>query len=143
MHEVKRSALVLASPGQMAALVRDVERYPDFLSWCTEAKIHEQTETLQLASLGVKIGGIRQSFSTRNYLDRNRRVVLELAEGPFQEFGGQWTFAPVGEGCQVELDLRFHFGNPLLAATFKRGFEHMADRLVSDFCKRAEALHGA
>lgn len=142
MHDVKRTALVMQAPGDMARLVRDVERYPEFLSWCTSASIQKQTDDEQLATLGVRIAGVRQQFSTRNRLIGDERVVLELVDGPFQRFSGQWVFTPVGEGCEVHLSLSFHFGNPLLAATFKRGFERVADRLVGDFCRRADALYG-
>jgi len=142
MHEVKRSALVMQTPGEMARLVRDVERYPEFLTWCTDARVLEQDESSQIASLSVKVGGIQQTFSTRNRLVGDEKVYLALEKGPFQRFSGCWTFTPVGDGCQVELELSFHFGNPLLAATFKRGFERIADRLVGDFCRRAEMIHG-
>src|SRR5688572_4946389 len=39
MRDVRRSALLPYSTAQVYGLVADVERYPEFLPWCTEARI--------------------------------------------------------------------------------------------------------
>ena len=44
MREVRRSALLPFTPPQMYGLVADVERYPEFLPWCTSARILAQDE---------------------------------------------------------------------------------------------------
>jgi ribosome-associated toxin RatA of RatAB toxin-antitoxin module len=41
--EIKRTALVLHPAIDMFRLVQDVPAYPEFLSWCSSAKVHEQT----------------------------------------------------------------------------------------------------
>ena len=38
MREVRRSALLPFTAGQIYGLVADVERYPEFLPWCTTAR---------------------------------------------------------------------------------------------------------
>ena len=50
MREVRRSALLPYAVQQVYGLVADVERYPEFLPWCTDARILaiegvERTET--------------------------------------------------------------------------------------------------
>ena len=72
--EIKRTALVLHSALDMFRLVQDVPSYPQFLSWCVSAVVHEQSAQEQLASLGVSVGGAEQTFTTRN-----RFVVTGLA----------------------------------------------------------------
>ncbi len=126
----------------MFDLVCDVKRYPEFLDWVREATVHAQSETGQTASLAVTLGGIRALFTTDNRLDRPREVEMRLREGPFEDLYGCWRFTPVGHGCRVSLDLDFRFSGSLWMRPFRRSFSRMADRMVDDFCRRAEVIHG-
>lgn len=140
--KIERSALVLYSAEKMYALVEDVPAYPRFLSWCKTAEVHEQTATSQKASLSVSVAGVAQSFTTLNRLQPAHSVEMQLLEGPFKDLVGQWLFTPLGEnGCKVSLKMDFHMTKGPLAGLFGRGFGKVADRLVDDFCKRAEEVY--
>lgn len=127
----------------MFELVRDVPRYPEFLSWCTVAEVHRETEQEQVASLTLRVGGISGRFTTVNRLTPGQRVDMSLERSRlFRMLDGHWTFEPVGPGCRVSLALGFEFDNRMVAAAFTQGFARVADRLVADFCARADRLHG-
>jgi len=141
MPEIQRSALVTYSPMQMFDLVRDVERYPEFLSWVVDAESYEETEDHQYASLVVAVAGINRRIVTRNDLIPGEMLRLNLAEGPFRHFSGEWRFSDLGIGSRIQLSLGFEFDNPMLVAAFSRGFVSVANRMVDDFCRRADALY--
>lgn len=142
--EIKRSALVLHPAMDMFQLVQDVPAYPDFLTWCLRSEVHEQSPDHQLASLVVKVSGITQTFTTRNRFVPGERLTLSLVEGPFQHLSGEWLFEPLGgEGSKVSLVLSFDFSSRVLSSAFRRGFTHIADRLVSEFSKRADHVYGS
>lgn len=127
----------------MYRLVHDVAAYPVFLKWCTNAIVHEQSEAHQLASLSVRVGGLTQQFTTRNRLVPGELLTLSLVEGPFQRLSGEWRFEGFGEaGSKVQLDLTFEFSNSLLSTTFRRGFARITEKMVSEFARRAEQIHG-
>ncbi len=141
---IQRTALVLHTPMDMFRLVQDVARYPEFLSWCLDAEVLERTEHMQLARLHLSLAGLRPSFTTRNTLEPGRRLTMALVEGPFSDLSGEWRFEPLGEaGCKITLDLSFRFSSRVLSAAFERGFAAVADRLVSDFSRRADVVYGA
>lgn len=140
--KIERSALVLHSAASMYALVKDVPSYTEFLSWCTAAEVHKQTATTQKASLGVSIAGIEQRFTTLNQLQAGHSVEMQLLEGPFKDLVGKWLFTPLGEdGSKVSLMMDFHMTKGPMAGLFGRGFGKIADRLVDDFCKRADEVY--
>lgn len=141
MHEINRSALVTYTPFQMFDMVRDVERYPEFLSWVVGAEMYEESDSHQYASLALSVAGMKREIKTRNDLVPGRLLRLNLDEGPFQRFSGEWRFSDLGIGSRVELMLGFEFDNPVLAAAFSRGFISVADRMVDDFCRRADQLY--
>ena len=127
----------------MFRLVKDVPSYPEFLGWCVSSEIHEQTHEYQLASLVVRVGGITQSFTTRNRFVPGERLTLSLVEGPFRHLSGDWLFEPLGtEGSKVTLVLGFDFSSKVLSSAFRRGFTHIADRMVGEFSKRADHVYG-
>ena len=141
--EIRRSALVLHPAMDMFRLVQDVPAYPDFLTWCIESKVHEQSAEHQLATLVVRISGMTQTFTTHNRFVPGERLTLALVDGPFQRLAGEWLFEPLGsEGSKVTLVLNFEFSNKVLSAAFRRGFTHIADRMVNEFSKRADHVYG-
>ncbi len=141
--EITRTALVLHSAHNMYQLVQNVGAYPEFLSWCTSAQVLEQTAELQVARLDVSIGGLKQTFTTRNRLVTDELLTLSLIEGPFRHLAGEWRFDALSAlGSKVSLSLSFDFSNNLLSAAFRRGFARVADRLVMDFSRRADQVYG-
>ena len=105
--------------------------------------LHEQDEGSQLASLWVKVGGLTQQFTTKNRLVPGELLTMSLVDGPFQRLSGEWGFEPIGDaGSKVRLDLTFEFSSSLLSSTFRRGFAKISERMVGDFARRAEQVHG-
>jgi ribosome-associated toxin RatA of RatAB toxin-antitoxin module len=142
MPTVHRNALVPHSPAEMFALINDVAAYPSFLPWCAQAEIREQGADRIVASLTVTKGTIRQTFTTENRLDENRRIEVRLVDGPFRKLHGVWRFDPVGErGCKISLDMEFEFSNRLLGLTFGGLFHQISNTLVDAFCRRAREVY--
>jgi len=140
--KIERSALVVHSARDMYELVADVPSYPQFLSWCTATDVHEQSDEIQKASLTVTVAGITQRFTTINALTAGERVGMQLFEGPFRNLHGEWCFMQLGDvGCKISLELDFEMTDGVMARMFGKGFGKIANRLVEDFCKRAESVY--
>ena len=143
IHEVKRTALVTYTPEQMFDLVVDVERYCEFLPWVRGAQVHERTERELQASITMERAGIRQSFTTRNEMDRPHSMSLRLVEGPFRMLDGLWTFTAIGTaGTKVVLDMKFEFGSALASMLFGKAFEQSVGELIDAFVARARQEYG-
>jgi ribosome-associated toxin RatA of RatAB toxin-antitoxin module len=138
MREVKRSALIAETPARMYALINDIERYPEFVPWCTAARIDARKEGEMVATLNIKRGPLKAEITTRNLLEADKRVLMQFVSGPFRVLEGLWTLTPLGDlGCRVELEMRFEFANRITGALFEPLFEDTAASLVDAFVKRA------
>ena len=138
MREVKRSALIAESPARMYALINDIERYPEFVPWCTAARVESRKEGEVVATLAIKRGPLRAEFTTRNLLETDKRVLMQFVSGPFRVLEGLWTLTPLGDlGCRVELEMRFEFANRVAGTLFASLFEDTAASLVDAFVRRA------
>ena len=146
MKTVHKSVLLWHSAAEMFALVTDIASYPQFLPWCDRASVEEQSEQGMVAKVGISIAGIRQSFTTRNRHEPDRKVNLTLIDGPFSRLEGDWSFTPLGDGtqraCKVEFTLCYDFNNRALATLVGPVFDKIAGTLVDAFVKRAAVVYG-
>jgi ribosome-associated toxin RatA of RatAB toxin-antitoxin module len=141
MREVKRSALVNKSPAELFALINDIESYPQFLPWCTHARVQSRTPIEIVATLGVRQGALHGEFTTRNTLETDRRIHMQLVSGPFRTLTGEWQLTPIEpDGCRVELTMRFAFAHRLTAVLFEPKFAATIGSLVDAFVARARSL---
>jgi ribosome-associated toxin RatA of RatAB toxin-antitoxin module len=142
MPSIARSALVNFSATQMYSLVCDIESYPQFLPWCDDATMLEQSDTHQVASVTVdrRMKGI--SFTTRNSLIADESIQMALVSGPFKRFGGVWTFKALDESaCRVELSMDFEFQSRVLGVLLGAAFTKICDTMVAAFVKRASDVY--
>lgn len=127
----------------MFRLVKDVERYPEFLPWCDDAVVHVSEQQLIEATLEIQKRGIRKRFRTRNQLRDGEWLGIELMNGPFRSMSGGWTFVQLGDaGCKVTLQLAFEFESRATDLVFGRFFENTCNTLVDLFTMRANDMYG-
>ena len=141
MREIKRSALVNRSAEDVYAVIDDVERYPQFIPWCTHARVLSRTPVEAVATVGVRQGPVHGEFTTRNRLEPGRSIHMQFVSGPFRVLEGTWRLEPLaGGGCRVDLQMRFAFKSALTGMLFERTFAETLASLVDAFVARARSL---
>lgn len=134
--------MVTQSAEQMFNLVNDVESYPEFMPWCSGARVLESNDEQVLASLELNKGGLTRWFTTRNTLDFPHRLDMDLVKGPFRHLDGGWRFRDIDDaGSEVLLDIEFEFDSFLIDLTFGHFFEQTCNTLVDAFVKRAAVVY--
>jgi ribosome-associated toxin RatA of RatAB toxin-antitoxin module len=127
----------------MFALVNDVGRYPEFLPWCTAGRAEEVSATERLATVKVARGVLQAEFTTRNTLQPDAQIYMQLVHGPFRDLKGLWRFDALGErGCKVQFRVEFEFKNRLTASAFNAVFEALCATIVDAFAQRAQKIYG-
>ena len=144
MREVHRSALLPYTAAQMYALVTDVERYPEFLPWCTSSTILAHDGDQVTVKLGLSSGIARAHFTTRNRMVPDRSVTMSLVDGPFDQLEGQWDFTPIRDaGTRADLNVRFATHGVIAAIALGPAFEAICNHLVDAFAQRARQVFRA
>ena len=140
MPTIKRSALVEHSAARMFALVNDIAAYPRRFDWCDSAQVLEADATHVVARLDLGFGALRTWFTTENTLSPPHHIDMQLRDGPFRKLSGRWQFHALDESaCKVTLTLEFEPQSRLLAPALALGFQGLADRMVDDFVRIADA----
>jgi coenzyme Q-binding protein COQ10 len=135
------------TPEQIFELVGDVASYPEFLPWCTGARIREKqvmpTGEVLVADLMIGFKMVREKFTSRVTLDRPKmRIDVEYINGPFKHLNNHWTFSPTVNGqCQIDFHLEFEFSSIVLQKLIGVLFHEAVRRMVAAFEARAHQLY--
>lgn len=142
MSSVTRSALVPFSAQRMFDLVEAVEKYPQFLPWCSGTAVSHRDPEVTQATIHINYRGIKQSFSTENHKQPPERMTLQLVEGPFRMLDGEWRFTALSaEACRIDFRLTYEFSSTLLEKLVGPVFGHISGTMVDAFLKRADVVY--
>lgn len=136
------------SADQLYALVADIERYPEFLPWCSAARIRRRTpqgeREIVDAELVISFKVFRERFGSRVTLDpKGRKIGVEYLDGPFRYMVNDWQFKPLGPNrCNVHFHVDFEFKSRALQALIGLVFNDAMQRIVRAFERRAAELYG-
>ena len=142
---VKR--LIECKKDDLINLVLDIEKYPEFVPFCYDAKIHENKNEGDLkkiiADLTIGKGLFKDTYKsdvTFNKLDDV--IFVKNIDGPLNHLSNNWKFNKKKNATEVTFDIDFEiknkFLNSLMVVSFQFGLEKIADA----FQKRAEKLFG-
>ncbi len=141
MKHVTKSATVPHTAASLYNLVNDINKYPEFLPWCSASKITSQHSNEIVASMTLHKGGLQKSFTTRNELIPYHRIEMHLINGPFKHLYGLWTFEEDNKHhCKVQIDITYAFDNTLIAMMIGPVFNRIANTLLDAFVQRAHEV---
>jgi len=128
---------------QLFDLVADVERYPQFLPWVTEARIRYRQDHTILVDMTMRLGPLRKRFSTVGLLHRPNRIDISSYDPLFDRFEQRWNFEPATDGgTNVEYHVHFKFRSRVLQMLTAKSFADRAMMMMSAFERQARRLYG-
>jgi ribosome-associated toxin RatA of RatAB toxin-antitoxin module len=87
-------------------------------------------------------GVLQTEFTTRNTVQPDAQIRLQLLHGPFRDLTGDWRFEPIGtRGSRVHFRVEFEFKNRLTATAFNAVFEAMCGTIIDAFVLRAQTVY--
>lgn len=129
---------------QLFDLVADVEKYPEFLPWCVDARIRRREDSLVVADLVIGYRVFRERFTSTVVLNRPDRIDVTYAEGPFRYLNNHWIFVPEGsDSCIIDFFVDFEFHSRVLQVVAERVFGEAVKLMVHAFERRADELFGS
>ncbi len=134
------------SPQQMFDLVADIGKYPEFLPWCSGARIRSTREieggSVVEADLIISFKLFRERFTSRVTLHpAAQKIEVEYLDGPFKYLINHWHFIPSETGCIADFHVDFEFKSKVLQGVIGVVFGEAMRRIVRAFEERAKALY--
>ena len=144
---VKR--LIECEKDDLIKLVLDIEKYPEFVPFCFDAKVYEEKNQGDLikiiADLTIGKGPFKDTYKSDVVLDKRKDTIfVKNIGGPLNHLSNNWTFTDKQNGIteiafDIDFEIKNKFLNSLMVVSFQFGLEKIADA----FQKRAEELFGS
>tara|TARA_B100001059_G_scaffold211470_1_gene225838 strand:+ start:262 stop:720 length:459 start_codon:yes stop_codon:yes gene_type:complete len=141
---VKR--LIECKKKDLIYLVLDIEKYPEFVPFCFDAKIYENKKegniTKIIADLTIGKGPFKDTYkSDVVFNEKEDSIFVKNIEGPLNYLSNNWSFSDKKNGItevtfDIDFEIKNKFLNSLMVISFQLGLEKIADA----FQKRAEEL---
>ena len=140
---VKRS--IECKKDQLIDLVLDIEKYPTFLPFCLDAKVHERKEQDDLliivADLTIGKGPFKDTYkSDVKYNKKEDSIYVTNLDGPLKHLINNWYFKEDNKITEVSFDVDFELKNHFLNIVMTKSFQYGLDKIADAFQKRAEEL---
>ncbi len=140
---VKRS--IECPKNQLIDLVLDIEKYPIFVPFCLDAKIHEKKEQddllLIVADLTIGKGPFKDTYkSDVKFNKKEDSIYVTNLDGPLKHLENKWQFKENNKITEVLFDVDFELKNRFLNIVMTKSFQFGLDKIADAFQKRAEEL---
>ena len=126
-------------------MVLDIEKYPEFVPWCLDGKIHDKTDkgnTIEIkADLTIGKSFFKdtyKSFVIYNKLEDSIHVTN--INGPLKHLKNEWLFSEDGDSSEIEFHVDFELKNKILNILMIKFFDLGLKKIADAFEKRAIQL---
>ena len=141
---VKR--LIKCNKDQLIDLVLDIEKYPEFVPFCFDAKIYENKKegdlTKIIADLTIGKGPFKDTYKSDVKFDKkNSSINVTNIGGPLNHLENNWKFLETEGGTEISFDIDFEIENKFLNVLMSKSFVFGLNKIADAFQKRAEDLY--
>ena len=140
---VKR--LIECKKNQLIDLVLDIEKYPTFVPYCIDAKVHQKNDTGDflniIADLTIGKGLFKDTYKSDVKFNKDTDTILVTnIEGPLKHLDNKWVFLEKDNSTEISFDIDFEIENKFLNIVMNKSFQYGLDKIADSFQKRANDL---
>ena len=136
---------ISCSKENLIKMVLDIEKYPEFVPWCLDAKIYNKNDKDDKIEITADLR-IGKSFFNETYksfvmYDKSSDSVhVTNMEGPLKHLENKWFFKQKDENSEVDFYIDFELKNKILNMLMIKFFDIALKKIVDAFEKRAIEL---
>ena len=125
--------------------VLDIERYPEFIPFCIDSKVHERKEEENnikiIADLTIGKKPFVDTYKSDVKLDKKKDLIhVTNIGGPLNYLENNWKFIQKNNFTEVHFDVDFEIKNKFLNIIMSKSFQFGLNKIADAFQKRAENL---
>ena len=133
------------SKKNLIEMVLDIEKYPEFVPWCLDSKIHDKTDkgdTIEIkADLTIGKSFFRDTYKSFVIYNKSEDSIhVTNIDGPLKHLENEWFFKQDGDSSEVEFHVDFELKNKILNVLMIKSFDLGLKKIADAFEKRAIQL---
>ena len=130
------------SKKNLIEMVLDIEKYPEFVPWCLDSKIHDKTDkgdTIEIkADLTIGKSFFRDTYKSFVIYNKSEDSIhVTNIDGPLKHLENEWFFKQDGDSSEVEFHVDFELKNKILNVLMIKSFDLGLKKIADAFEKRA------
>ena len=130
---------------QLIDLVLDIEKYPSFVPFCIDAKVHQRKEhgdlLLIVADLTIGKGPFKDTYkSDVKFNKKEDSIYVTNIDGPLNHLENKWQFKEKNNLTEISFEIEFELKNKFLNIVMTKSFQFALDKIADAFQKRAGDL---
>tara|TARA_B100000579_G_scaffold389513_1_gene363389 strand:- start:20 stop:469 length:450 start_codon:yes stop_codon:yes gene_type:complete len=127
---------------KLIKMVLDIEKYPEFIPWCLDSKIHtniDKGKTVEIiADLTIGKSFFNETYKSFVIYDKSSDSIhVTNMEGPLKRLENKWFFKQNGENSEVDFHVDFELKNKILNIFMTKTFDIGLKKIADAFEKRA------
>ena len=145
MSSASIKKIIPCKKNQLIEMVLDIEKYPEFVPWCINGKIHNKSDKGDKVEITADLT-IGKSFFNETYksiviYDKlSDSIRVTNMNGPLKRLENKWLFKQKGEYSEVDFYIDFELKNKILNIFMIKTFDIGLKKIANAFEKRAVEL---
>ena len=133
------------SKENLIKMVLDIEKYPEFVPWCLDGKIHSKNnkgDKIEItADLTIGKNFFNQTYKSLVIYDKSSDLInVRNMDGPLKHLENRWFFKKKGKNSEVDFHVDFELKNKILNTLMVKSFDIGLKKIAEAFEKRAIEL---
>ena len=133
------------SKKNLIEMVLDIEKYPEFIPWCLDGKIHDKIDkgdTIEIkADLTIGKSFFKDTYKSFVIYNKSEDSIhVTNINGPLKHLENEWFFRQDGDSSEVEFQVDFELKNKILNILMIKSFDLGLKKIADAFEKRAVQL---
>ena len=136
---------ISCSKENLIKMVLDIEKYPEFVPWCLDGKIHKKVDKGNIIEISADLT-IGKSFFNETYKSfviyekLSDLIHVTNMDGPLKHLENNWFFRQKGSNSEVDFHVDFELKNKILNLLMVKSFDIGLKKIANAFEKRAIQL---
>ena len=133
------------SKKNLIEMVLNIEKYPEFVPWCLDGKIHDKIDkgdTIEIkADLTIGKSFFKDTYKSFVIYNKSEDSIhVTNIDGPLKHLENEWFFRQDGDSSEVEFHVDFELKNKILNVLMIKLFDSGLKKIADAFEKRAIKL---
>jgi coenzyme Q-binding protein COQ10 len=133
------------SKKNLIEMVLNIEKYPEFVPWCLDGKIHDKIDkgdTIEIkADLTIGKSFFKDTYKSFVIYNKSEDSIhVTNIDGPLKHLENEWFFRQDGDSSEVEFHVDFELKNKILNVLMIKSFNSGLKKIADAFEKRAIQL---
>ena len=143
MKSSNKAVTINHNAKQLFNIVLDLEKYPDFIPWCTDMKIHSKTANEIFADMYVLYKLVLpQKFGSHVIFNVKKLNIKTIyIDGPLKNLKTDWQFNPISRSKTiVNFSVHYEFKRFLHQKLAEIFYPLIENKMINSFKKRANQI---